>query len=99
MFFVMGPTWIMEIIGWALKYHSELGKDTSSHMFLLFDVVNSLQVSYIGNFFFLSDTFDTILAPQGFFLFFAIYLDDKRIRKINHLCSRIASGKTKGNLK
>lgn len=51
MFFVMGPTWIMEIIGWALKYHSELEKDTSSQLFLLFDVVNSLQVSTIHSYY------------------------------------------------
>ena len=49
MFFVMGPTWIMEIIGWALKFHSNLGKDTSSQLFLLFDVVNSLQVRSINS--------------------------------------------------
>ena len=44
LFFIFGPIWIMDIVVWALKYHSSLGKFTSSKLGIFFDTINALQV-------------------------------------------------------
>ena len=44
---VMGPTWIMEVVGWAISYHSNLEKVQARKSVFAFDLINSLQVSYM----------------------------------------------------
>ena len=46
MFFVLGPTWIMDVISWALGWHSKLGRYDAQRMSLPFDIINALQVIF-----------------------------------------------------
>ena len=46
MFFVLGPTWIMDVISWALGRHSKWGLYKSQRMSLPFDIINALQVIF-----------------------------------------------------
>ena len=54
MYFIVGPTWLMEILGWYLKYHTSIGKCGSRKVLIFFDIVNALQ----GFFLFLVFYFD-----------------------------------------
>ena len=45
MYFIMGPTWIVEVIGWYLSFHTKVGQYKASQFGLFFDVINALQVS------------------------------------------------------
>jgi len=45
---IMGPMWIIEIIGWAVGNHGVERVD-AENAFLFFDVINSLQVSRLKN--------------------------------------------------
>ena len=46
MYFVVGPTWIMEVIGWYLAYHTIMGCCHAKELAIFFDIINSLQVRY-----------------------------------------------------
>ena len=45
---IMGPMWIIEIIGWTVGNHGVERVD-AENAFLFFDVINSLQVSRLKN--------------------------------------------------
>ena len=42
---VMGPTWIMDVIGWAISFHSNMETFNARKSIFIFDLINSLQVS------------------------------------------------------
>ena len=54
MYFVAGPTWIMEVVGWYLTYHTRIGMCQVGKLMIFFDVINALQ----GFFLFLVFYFD-----------------------------------------
>ena len=54
MYFVVGPTWIMEVVGWYLTYHTRIGMCQAGKLMIFFDVINALQ----GFFLFLVFYFD-----------------------------------------
>ena len=47
MFFVMGPTWVAEIIGFAIPYTGIICQSLVDRLVLPFDIINALQVSYL----------------------------------------------------
>ena len=46
MYFVVGPTSIMEVVGWYLAYHTTMGRCHAKELAIFFDIINSLQVRY-----------------------------------------------------
>ena len=54
MYFIVGPTWIMEVVGWCLTYHTTMGLCQVGQLMIFFDVINALQ----GFFLFLVFYFD-----------------------------------------